>query len=79
MTKLHPDEIDDKGNVVTLSPVKTDAQLAQELREEIGPYLAGVCRMLEKARVAGVRLEFQLLPDQFGRFNPPYVVVTKAL
>lgn len=73
-----PVGVDLTGNVVFMSQ-KTDADLARELRAEIAPHLAEVCKVLDKARAAGVRLEFQLAADAFGRHVPPYVTVTKSL
>lgn len=74
-----PIGVDSKGNVVTLETAKTDADLARDLREEIGPHLAAVCAVMDKARAAGLRLDFGLQPDAFGRHIPPHVIVTKSL
>ena len=67
----------DRSPVVPLR--KTDAQIAQELRDEMAPHLAALCKVLDKARANGLRTEFNLMPDAFGRHNPPYVTITKAL
>lgn len=69
-------KMDKDGNIVQF---KTDADLARELREEIAPHLAGFCAVMDKARAAGLRVDFAIQPDAFGRHIPPHVVVTKSL
>lgn len=59
--------------------VKTDADIAQDLRDEITPHLADMCKILDKARAAGLKVEFQVAQDSFGRHVVPPVMITKAL
>jgi hypothetical protein len=62
-----------------LSAVRTDADIANDLRAEIAPHLVEVCKILDKARSAGLKIDFQLVQDAFGRHVPPPVLITKAL
>lgn len=39
---------------------KTDAEIAQGLRDKIRPYLEGACVVMDEARAAGVILNFQI-------------------
>jgi len=50
-----------------------------DLRAEMTPLLAEVCKVLDKARVAGMKIDFMLQPDQFGRHVLPHIQITKAL
>lgn len=74
-----PIGVDNIGNVVFMNQQTTDADRARELREEIAPHLAGLCAVMDKARAAGLRVDFAIQPDAFGRHIPPHVVVTKSL
>ena len=62
-----------------LSRVRTDADLAQELRDEIAPHMVEICKIMDKARLAGLKLDFGFGQDAFGRHILPHVLVTKAL
>ena len=62
-----------------LNTVKTDADIAAELRAEIAPHIANVCKVMEKSLTLGMQISFALNPDGFGRYIPPFVNVTKAL
>ena len=75
--KIHPDDSSDEES--TIVPFRTDAQLAQELRDEIAPHMAEICRIMDKARAAGLKLDFGFGQDAFGRHIPPHVLITKAL
>lgn len=71
--------VDREGNIVGFTAQKSDAQIAQEIRDEMAPHLAALCKCLDKARAHGMQAQFNLLPDSFGRHNPPFVIITKAL
>lgn len=62
-----------------LSRVRTDADLARELREEVMPHLLAACAVVEKAKTSGLVLNFAFGPDMFGRLSPQNVVVSKPL
>lgn len=62
-----------------LNTVKTDADIAAELRAEMAPHIAEVCKVMEKAHSSGMQISFALNPDAFGRYIPPFVNITKAL
>lgn len=75
----NPDGIDPKGNIVSLQPLKSDADLARELRDEVMPHLLAACAVVEKAKTSGLVLNFGFGPDTFGRVSPQNVVVSKPL
>lgn len=66
-------------NIVNITVGQTDADLAQEIRDEMAPHLAALCKCMDKARSHGMQAGFSLVPDAFGRHNPPFVIITKAL
>ena len=72
-------EMREKVNRGEFARVKTDADLAAELRAEMSPILGEVCKVLDKARAAGMKIDFMIQPDQFGRHVLPHVQITKAL
>jgi hypothetical protein len=76
MTGDSPAITDPERNV---SVLRTEAVIAKELREEIAPPLAEICRIMDKARAAGLKIDFAIQTDAFGRNIPPYVVITKSL
>lgn len=73
----HPVGITEHGDVVF--PLRTEAVIAQELRDEIAPLLVDICRVMAKARAAGLTLNFNIAPDQFGRHRAPEVSIVKPL
>lgn len=75
----NPFGTDLKGNVVFMDTKPTDAEIAQALREDMAAPLKEICRILDVARAAGMKADFAIMQDQFGRFIPPHVIVTKAL
>jgi hypothetical protein len=77
MTNDHPIGVNEHGDVVF--PFRNDTMIAQELRDEIAPHLAAVCRIMDKARASGLKIDFAIQSDAFGRNIPPYVVITKSL
>lgn len=77
MTQDNPIGISEHGDVVF--PFRNEATIAQELRDEIASHLAAVCRIMDKARASGLKIDFAIQSDAFGRSIPPYVVITKSL
>lgn len=59
--------------------LRTDAAIAQELRDEVAPHLSAICRAMNKARAAGLVLNFNIAPDQYGRFRSPEISIVKPL
>lgn len=74
----HPIGTDEKGALV-FSKVKTDADIAAELREEITPHMNALCKVMEKSLTHGMQISFAMNPDAFGRYIPPFINITKAL
>jgi hypothetical protein len=73
----NPIGVTEHGDVVF--QLRTEAVIAKELRDEIAPPLAEICRIMDKARAAGLKIDFAIQSDAFGRNIPPYVVITKSL
>lgn len=63
----------------TVTQLRTEAVIAQELRDEISGPLAEICRIMDKARAAGLKIDFAIQCDAFGRNVPPHVLITKSL
>lgn len=72
-----PIGVTEHGDVVF--PLRTEAVVAQELRDEIAPHLTAICQIMDKARAAGFTLNFNIAPDQFGRHRAPEVSIVKPL
>ena len=76
---MDQDAVDFDSGKLKLTRVQTDSDIADDLRAEMTPLLAEVCKVLDKARSAGLKIDFQLVQDAFGRHVPPPVLITKAL
>lgn len=63
----------------TVATFRTEADIAKELRDELAEPLAAICRVMDKARASGLKVDFSIQSDAFGRFVPPYVMITKSL
>jgi len=50
-----------------IAPLRTDAVIAQELREKIGPLLDQICKIASEARADGYEISWAIQPDSFGR------------
>lgn len=77
MTAENPIGVTEHGDVVF--QLRTEAVIAKELREEIAPPLAEICRIMDKARAVGLKIDFAIQSDAFGRNVPPHVLITKSL
>lgn len=74
---FQPDGADERGNLVTL---RTDAVIAQELRDELTPFLERVCEVMAKAKASGMGLSWNIQPDSFGRrFRVVEISIVKPL
>lgn len=62
-----------------VAELRTEADIAKDLRDEIAPPLAEICRIMDKARAAGLKIDFSIQTDPFGRNVPPHVLITKSL
>jgi hypothetical protein len=73
-----PAGVTEHGDVVF--PLRTDAFVAQELRDEIAPALEKVCLVMAKAKAAGLGLSWNIQPDSFGRnFRVVEIAIVKPL
>lgn len=63
------------NEALQLIPSKTDAQEADEVREQLEEPLALCCEILTCARAKGLQVSFQIQNDQFGRFIPVVGIV----
>lgn len=50
-----------------VQPLRTDAVIAKELRDQIGPLLEQICAVISKARADGYEVAWVIQPDSFGR------------
>lgn len=56
------------GEVVSMTPGKTDKQIAEELKGEFNEAMKPVIAVFEKARANGMNINFNMGQDPFGRF-----------
>ena len=64
----------------TVTQLRTDAIIAQELRDELGPLLDKVCEVMAKAKASGMQLAWNIQPDSFGRrFRVVEISIVKPL
>lgn len=47
--------------------LRTDAVIAKEYREQLGPILDQLCAIASKARTEGYEIAWVMQPDSFGR------------
>lgn len=74
----NPIGVTEHGDVVF--PLRTDAYVAQELRDELTPLLDRVCEILAKAKASGLQVAFNIQPDSFGRrFRVVEISIVKPL
>ncbi len=64
---------------LVLVTTKTDAQLAQELRDELTPLLQQVGTIMQRARNAGLTVGFNVTADQHGRFDIREINIVRPL
>ena len=50
-----------------ISPLRTDAVIAAEIRGQIGPLLDQICKIMSQARADGYEVSWTVQPDSFGR------------
>ena len=67
------------GDIATLVPCKSDADLATEYRAELAPILEQVCDIFSRARKDGIILNFNISADQYGRMRVNEVSAVKPL
>lgn len=74
----HPIGVTEHGDVVF--PLRTEAVVAQELRDELGPLLDEACLVMAKAKAAGMQIAWNIQPDSFGRrFRVVEISIVKPL
>lgn len=57
----------------------TDASIAQAIRGDMQEPMAKICESMNRARAAGLVVNFTFAPDQYGRFRVPDISVVKPL
>jgi hypothetical protein len=50
-----------------VTPLRTDAVIAAEIREQLSPLLDQICTIMSKARADGYEVSWSIQPDSFGR------------
>lgn len=66
-----------EGGIVHL---RTDAAIAQELRDKLNPLLDQVCGIMAQAKADGLMVSWNLQPDSFGRkFKVTEISIVKPL
>lgn len=67
------------GKLLAIDPPPTDADVAKKLRAEMNVILEQVCRVQSLANASGMRIEYQLGIDGFGRHIIGSLNVLKVL
>ena len=75
----HPDGVDEKGNVVSFQPLKSDTDIAHELREAARPHLEAITELMNSAQSQGMALNFAIQPNSFGKSRVIDISVVKLL
>jgi hypothetical protein len=55
------------NNLLSITPSKPDAQLAEEIRAELVVALGVVSEIMNRANAHGLQIAFNMGRDQFGR------------
>ena len=66
-------------SIVSLTPGKSDAVIAAEIKAEANEVLKKVVEIMERARNNGMNLSFTINPDQFGRMALQPIILVKIL
>lgn len=64
---------------VTLVVGKPDVVLAAEFRAELTPHLNKAAEIIDRARLAGISINFNIAADNFGRISLREINVVKPL
>jgi hypothetical protein len=71
--------IEQKPGTVVYLDAKTDAEKADAYRKDLTAALLPVLEILERSRKDGLTIQYNLSPDEFGRFRVPFINITKPL
>jgi hypothetical protein len=64
----------------TVTTLRTDAVVAQEIRDQLSPLLDQVCSIMAQAKADGLIVAWNIQPDSFGRkFSVVEIAITKPL
>lgn len=69
---------DDKLHVIPQGRL-TDTEIAIVLREEAREHIDLLCEVIDKAQAAGLKLNFQIVVDAFGRNRCYEISIVKPL
>lgn len=68
-----------ESNLVSITPSRTDAELAAEIRTILDATLRPVVDVLNRAKDHGLEVAFSMSRDQTGRWFPPQISISKPL
>lgn len=72
-------ELETSAQITRLETGKTDKELAKEYRQRLEELLVPVCDLMNEASRAGLKLEYNLMLDGFGRWRASPIQVTRPL
>lgn len=67
------------ADVARIVPTASDADRAKAYREEVASLLAPVVAAVERARLDGLQIAFNVGPDDFGRMSLKTINISKPL
>lgn len=77
---VHRGNVEDHtAKVIGLPTGPTDAERAEQYRQALRPVLEEACRLLALARSEGLQINWNLAPDQYGRYVIQALDVLKVL
>lgn len=72
-------EANANGNLHAITPPKTDAVIAQELRDQLRPLLEQICAKMDRSRAEGMQLGWSITMNGFGKSVISEITVMKLL
>jgi hypothetical protein len=67
------------NNIAQLVPGPSDADRAEEIRTAMRPHLEALAKILTGAARSGLQVNWNLVPDQTGRWSVQQITVVKPL
>jgi len=65
--------------VTNVTPIRSEADIAANLKTRMRNALVEVCEIMDEARNAGLVLNFQVGPNGFGKYGVQDITVIKPL
>lgn len=69
---------DERNNITTLVPTKSDKEFAEELKKEIVDTFSDLLKVLDKAKANNFDVRFSISPNAFGKMHISELTIFKT-